>query len=236
MKARHALLACDVFEDELAFLGADPASIRWLEMGLHDRPEKLRAEVDRSLASIEADPEIEIILLAYGMCGRGLIGIKARRCPLLIPQAHDCVSVLMGGKAPHEALLKEHPATYFYSPGWIRGRRVPGPDRESQMRREYTERYPDDEEMVEDLLEADRDTFAHHDTAAYVDFTGDAEAEAYCRSCARQLGWDFKKVKGDHSVLDALLQQRTDDERLLLIPPGHRIGLDADGHLIAERE
>jgi hypothetical protein len=232
---KSSILACDVFEDELKGLGADPASIRWLEMGLHDRPDNLRAEITQTLAEIESNPEVEIILLAYGMCGRGLIGVQAQRCPLLIPQAHDCVSILMGKKERHEALVKEHPATYFYSPGWIRGRRVPGPGREAQMREEYAKRYPDDEEMVEDLLEADRDSFAHHDTAAYIDITDNAEAESYCRNCAAQLGWEFRKLEGDCSLLEALLDSRVEDERLLFVPPGHRIGLDSEGHLIAER-
>jgi hypothetical protein len=86
--------------------------------------------------------------------------------------------------------------------------------------RRIRKRYPDDEETVEDLLEADRDSFAHHDTAAYIDITDNAEAESYCRNCAAQLGWEFRKLEGDRSLLEALLDSRVEDERLLFVPPG----------------
>ena len=40
---------------------------------------------------------------------------------------------------PHSAPihLECNSCTYFFSPGWIRGRRVPGPDREDHLRSFY---------------------------------------------------------------------------------------------------
>ena len=111
---------------------------------------------------------MEAIVLAYGRCGNGLLGVRAGRVPLILPQAHDCISILLGGKERHDALLRENPGTYFYSPGWVRERRVPGPDREAYLRELYHERFEDDPEMIDDLVEADQEMFAHHNCAAYV--------------------------------------------------------------------
>lgn len=232
---RPSVIACDVFADELRALGVGDAEVAWLEMGLHDHPESLRAEVARAIADIEERrPETDAILLAYGLCGNGLLGVRAGRVPLVLPRAHDCVSVLLGGADRHAAVLAENPGTYFYSPGWIRGRRVPGPDREAGLRDLYAGRHPDDPELVEDLIEADRETFAHHSRAAYVDLTGDTRAEDYCRECARHLGWEFKRLDGDPAILRDLIAGKHDDDRFLSVPPGHRIALGAGGRLHAE--
>lgn len=73
MSSHRALLACDVFTDEIAWLlsetGAPVAPVAWLEMGLHDRPDLLRSSIQHELAKLEADPAIDTILLAYGLCG-----------------------------------------------------------------------------------------------------------------------------------------------------------------------
>ena len=142
----YALLACEVFVDEIAALAGEPAPWRaaaWLEMGLHDHPDRLRAAIQTSITGLEADPQVEAIALAYGRCGNGLLGVRAGRVPLVLPQAHDCISILLGGVDRHNALLRENPGTYFCSPGWVREKRVPGPDRETYLRTLYGERYGD---------------------------------------------------------------------------------------------
>lgn len=231
---KTALLACDVFKDELEALGARSSPIRWLEMGLHDQPDVLRGEIQHAIGELETDPAVEAIVLVYGLCGNGLVGVRAGRCPLVLPRAHDCISVMLGGPARHEAFQREHPDTYFYSPGWIRGKRVPGPDREKHLRELYGERYGDDEELIDDLVEVDRETFARHSCAAYVDLTGDARAESYCRECAQHLGWKFRRLEGDPTLLRDLLAGSWDEERFLVVPPGQRIALH-DNRVVAAR-
>jgi len=228
----EAILACDVFREELASLGVEEPRITWLEMGLHDQPDRLRKEISDALSELEKNPEVETILMAYGLCGNGLLGVQAGRCPLVLPRAHDCISILLGGVNPHQAILKETPGTYFYSPGWIREKRVPGPDRDAYLKALYGERYGDDEEMIEDLIEADHDTFAHHECAAYVDLTDNREAEGYARTCADCLGWKFRRLQGDPSMLRALLHGPRECERFLTVPPGQKIGLEG-GQLVA---
>lgn len=232
----YAILACDVFSEELCELGGENPpwqALHYLEMGLHDRPANLRDAVQREIRALEADPAVETVVLAYGRCGNGLVGVAAQRCPLILPQAHDCVSILLGSAERHAALLKENPATYFYSPGWVRGKRVPGPDRETYLRELYAERYEDDEEMIDELVEADQEAFAHHNCAAYVSVVERPEAEDYCRRCARHLNWEHQTLRGDASFLHDLIGGNWEGSRFLRIAPGQRIGADTEGRLIA---
>lgn len=233
---KYALLACDVFADELAALGGDSppwAELRFLEMGLHDNPARLRVEIQQVIDDLSVGAGLSHIVLAYALCGNGLIGVRAGGIPLILPRAHDCISLLLGSVARQRALLREQPGSYFYSPGWIRGRRVPGPDRNEWLKKFYTERYPDDAELVDDLLEADRETFAHYKRALYVDITGDCGAESYCKNCARAMSWEYGRLAGDPRWLRDLLFGHWDADRFLEVPPGARIAL-AGEDLVAE--
>ena len=231
----YALLACDVFAAELAVLGgAQPPwrALEFLPMGLHDQPDALRAELQARVDHLSAWSGIETVVLAYGQCGNGLVGVEAGRVPLILPRASDCVGVLLGSEERHRAVLKENPGAFFYSPGWVRGKRVPGPDREAAVRALYASRYGDDDERIDALVEADAETFAHHNCAAYVDFTGNAVARAYCQSCAHYLGWQYRPLAGDSSYLQDLIDGSWEDAvRFLQVPPGHAIALDASGRL-----
>ena len=231
-----AVVACDVFKDEVEAYsnGAEWRQLVYLEMGLHDQPDILRKEVQQVVDRIEEDPAVEYILLLYGVCGNGLVGIRSSRCRLVLPRAHDCISILMGGPAQHQEFLSKHPGAYFYSPGWVRGKRVPGPDRDAHLRGYYTRKYPDDDDLVEDLIDADRETFVHHDCAAYVDITGNAATEAYCQNCAQSLGWKYRKIEGDPSLLLDFLNGGWDSGRFLVTEPGKQVSdvLDAPGRAI----
>lgn len=231
-----ALVACDVFKDEIESMDlgqASPVASEFLEMGLHDQPARLREAIQEAIERLETEyPIIEYIILAYGLCGGGLSEVRANRAPLVAPRAHDCIAIMLGGMAAFNQASREHPRAYFYSPGWIRGRRVPGPDRDAYLRALYAARHPGDEEMVEDLIEADRDTYAHCDCAAYVDLAGNRKAEEYCRDCAKALGWRYRKLKGDPALLRGLFAGDWDASRYRVVPPGHQIALRDDDRVI----
>lgn len=233
----YAVLACDVFTEEIEELASpEPPwrSLRLLEMGLHDRPAELLNKVQQEIAGIEQDPEIEAIVLAYGRCGNGLLGVRAMRAELILPQAHDCISILLGSSARHAAILRENPGTYFYSPGWMREQRVPGPDREASLRQFYADRYPDDAELIDELIDVDREAFEHHNCAAYISIINRPVAASYCQSCAKHLGWEHKTLTGDPTFLRQLIHGNWDNPDFLKVLPGQKIGADSDGKLVAE--
>ena len=67
--------------------------ITFLDYGLHRVPDKLTWAVQDAINSIETP---SLVLLAYGMCGNGLKGIKSGQHTLVIPRTDDCIAILLG--------------------------------------------------------------------------------------------------------------------------------------------
>lgn len=235
---RLALLACSVFEREIAQLtqvagnASHLAEIQFFEIALHDRPDTLRSTLQQALGALDARNDIEAIALAYGLCGLGTAGLHPLRHRLVFPRVHDCIAIFMGSKeryAEHQAAC---PSCYYYTPGWNRSRRVPGPDKLEALKNDLADRF--DEEDIEFLVETEREQWAQHDTAVYMDLgTEDAESEAdYARRCADWLGWKYQRIQGDPTLLRDLLWGSWDDERFQIIEPGCRLGHSPDAAIM----
>jgi len=232
---RIALLACSVFEREIALYARDATHIvttQFFEMGLHDRPDRMRAVLQEQLEVVDARADIDWVVLAYGLCGRGTVGLSPRQHRLVLPRAHDCVTVFLGSKEAYAQHQCACPSCYYYTPGWNRGRRVPGPERLEALRTELGRKFDADD--VEYLLASEKEQWARHDTVTYLDLgTDDAESEAdYARRCATWLGWQFERRQGDPSLLRDLLWANWDDDRFQVIAPGRQLGHAPDDRVM----
>ena len=87
-----------------------------------------------NLDDVDARTDIEAVVLAYGLCGRGTVGLRPLRHQLVIPRAHDCITVFMGSKEAYADHQRRCPTCYYYTPGWNRARRVPGPEMMETLR------------------------------------------------------------------------------------------------------
>lgn len=226
-----AVLACSVFEREIALHAADAkhiAQVRFFEMGLHDQPDRLRSTLQASLDELDGRTDIEAVVLCYGLCGLGTVGLISLRHRIVIPRAHDCITVFMGSKEAYAEHQRRCATCFYYTPGWNRERRVPGPEALEALRADLTARFdPDD---VEFLLESTHEQWAMHDTATYVDLgTEDRETEAaYARKCADWLGWRFEHLRGDPALLRDLLWCNWDADRFQIFEPGAKLVHAAD--------
>jgi hypothetical protein len=230
-----ALIACRVLDNEIAAFAAGATHIvrqEFFEMGLHDHPAGLRAQLAEAIKRAEEDPAVQAIVLVYGLCGLALAELAPRRCRLVVPRAHDCLTLFLGSKERYAAWMQAEPGTYWYAPGWNRERRVPGPERDAQLRAAFTEKFGAAD--AEALLALDRESFAHHTCAAYVDFglPGDAEHRRYAEGCAAALGWRFAPEQGDAQLLRDLLHGPWDSARFLVVQPGERIAFSPDAAIV----
>lgn len=224
-----------MLDNEVAALTRDATHIvhrEFFEMGLHDNPGGLRQRLAEAIACAEAEPLVEAVVLVYGLCGLALVDLSPQRCRLVVPRAHDCITLFLGSKERYAEEMREEPGTYWYAPGWNREQRVPGPDREAKLRALYAEKFGPDE--VDALLEMDRESFAHHTRAAYVDLgqAGDERHGQYAARCAESLGWRFARRRGDPRLLRDLLHGAWDEERFLVVEPGQQIAFSANGAIV----
>jgi hypothetical protein len=228
---RVAVLACSVFDREIALLAAGAkhiAEIRFFEIGLHDHPSVLRTKLQVNLDDLNHGTGIDAVVLCYGLCGRGTVGLSPTRYKLVIPRAHDCITVFLGSKEKYAEHQRQCATCYYYTPGWNRGRRVPGPEALEALRADLSSRFDSDD--VEFLVDSTREQWAMHDTASYVDLgTLDSAAEeAYARNCADWLGWRFERLSGDPALLRDLLWCNWDADRFQIIEPGSMLAQAGD--------
>jgi hypothetical protein len=118
---RLKVIACEVLFREVCLCAAHSGniiSVEFLKRGLHDNPDILRSDVQKRID--ETDESIyEGILLGYALCSNGTVGIRARGIPLVIPRAHDCVTLFLGSKEKYKEHFADNPGTYYYTSGWL---------------------------------------------------------------------------------------------------------------------
>jgi len=65
------------------------------------------------------------IILGYGLCSNSLVGVTARRQKLIVPRCHDCISLFLGSPARYDAIFRDHPGTFYLTPGWVKQNQDP---------------------------------------------------------------------------------------------------------------
>jgi hypothetical protein len=226
-----ALIACEVFRDEIELVAGTAGHIverQELEIGLHDRPDEMRSILQRKIDGLGDRCDFEAIVLAYGLCGCGTVGLHSDRHTIVIPRAHDCITVFLGSKELYAERQVTCPGCYHYTPGWNRARRVPGPERMAALREEFAKQFdPDD---VDFLLESEQAMWTSYHTSTFIDLeTSKSAAEAaYTKQCADWLGWKFEHLKGDPKLLHDLLWGPWDEDRFQIIRPGFKLAHSPD--------
>lgn len=235
---RIGLVACRVFEDEIAIHGGKAPHILetlFLEVGLHDQPDSLRKTIQSKIDGFDARDDIDAVVLAYALCGLGTAGLRAGRHRLVIPRGHDCITVFMGSKEKFACQQSACPDSYYYTPGWMKANRTPGPGRLESLRAELAEKFePDD---VEFLLESEKANWAQHGKAVYLDLgtTGADEKAADAKAAAESLSWKYERIPGEPTLLRDLLAGRWDAERFQIIEPGQALAHSPDEKIFRAR-
>jgi len=230
------LISCDVLFREMCTLAARSphrVDLRFLPKGLHDLPasemrERLQAVVD----TIETG-SYDAILLGYGLCNNGLHGIQARSLPLVLPRAHDCMTLFFGSKERYLDYFWKNPGVFFKTSGWIERGEPEGELKQLSIGHlhgmdktfeEMVETYGEDNALF--LYE----TLVESQIKAYRQFTfiemgvePDDRFERQTRELAEARGWTFEKIQGNLSLIERLLHGVWDPADFLVIPPGQRI-------------
>jgi hypothetical protein len=243
---RLKCLGCEVFARGLyTFAAQSPhqVDITLLEYGLHNRPAELRRELQARIDAA-AGQDYQAVLLAYGLCGKATAGLRAVKIPLVIPKAHDCITIFLGSRARYTEQFEDNPGTYWYTQDYIERRKEGGSalslgsgtdvDLEA-VYDQYIEKYGQDN--ADYLMEVMGAWQRHYQRAVYIDLgIGDSSAvEALAQSEAARRGWAFERLAGDLRLIRQLLSgvwASGEAEDLLVLGPGEQIEMSFDDQVL----
>lgn len=196
------LIACSMLKKELTYIlqaDAFQGQAVWMEKGLHEHPEKLhdalQAEIDRWAGK-------KYILLAYGLCGNSILGLKSETAQLAVPQFDDCIRMLLSSECGKK--IYSDPRTLYFTDAWME-------DDAFFLKKEnrYTKKYGEKKgmKMIKIMLSNYRDTDMI-DTGLY-----DVDA---CKELIQdrviQCGLQCGTRKGHLRVLRKLIAGQWDEE------------------------
>ncbi|MBN1816707.1 MAG: DUF1638 domain-containing protein [Sedimentisphaerales bacterium] len=227
---RLKFVVCKVLQREAYYCAARSphvVDIHLMPQGLHNEPDKLRSQVQIALAET-CDIQgrcYDAILLGYGLCSNGIVGLTCS-IPLVVPRAHDCVTLLLGSKQRYQDYFDSHRGVYWYSPGWIESQTQPGKQRYETTLAEYTAQYGPDNAQY--LMEVQEGWMKEYSWAVYVDWAlpGSDAFKDYTRRCAEYLGWNYDELPGDPGLMQRMTDGLWDESEFLVVPPGRSIAPD----------
>jgi hypothetical protein len=209
-------------------------------LGLHRDPSDLRSRLQDAIDA--TDPQVyDAIALGYGLCGKSTDGLTSRHVPMILPRAHDCITLFLGDRQRYAREFETCPGTYWYSQDYIERNEgdagalslgaEAGSDIESAYD-EYVAKYGEDNARY--LMDVMGAWQSHYERAAYIDLgLGNGQrVEKQAREEADARGWRFETMTADLVLLKRLIDGQWDAEQFLLVEPGHRIAMSGGSQIV----
>lgn len=206
---RYILLACAVIEQEIAHLRDDRVDMKFLDYGLHRTPENMRIALQSEVDAVSSAGGYHGIILGYGLCGNGIVGITSRKMPLIIPRVHDCISLFLGSAEAYRRESQRYPGTYYLTPGWIEKGETPISKYES-----YTRSYG--RKRAEWLI---HEELKNYTRIAFINTGGGPSMEQYretARKNAEFLGIAYEELEGSPTLFRELIRGPWDEDFIIL--------------------
>ena len=232
-KAKIHLVACGVLSLDMKPVSENLGvsfTTTYLEGGLHDNPAELRRRLQAAIDA-EDDNGHDYIAIGYGICGRGAVGIRARKTPLVIPRVHDCISLFLGSDEAYRREFAQCPGTYYISAGWYEEKVQPksgsehvedkkDPDSKDRRYEYLEEKYG--KENADEITRFLSSWQRNYNRAVFID-TGVGKKRKYgqyAKAMAEEFGWQYQQIDGSLSLLEKVIRADPSDGDILIIPPG----------------
>jgi hypothetical protein len=146
----NTVVACGSIKPELEKMAGEAVEkvhLHFLPQNLHRAPHKMKEMIQKAID--EKSSVSERIVLGYGLCSNGIVGVKAPQQGLYVPKVHDCIAFYLGSREKYNKIFRQHPGTYHLTKSWIDNEKDPL----GLMENEYTRRVG--EEMAKEAIETE---------------------------------------------------------------------------------
>lgn len=241
---RLKLIACEILYREFCWAvsrSPNRVDIEFLPKGLHDMgQEGMTSRLAETLQRID-EAGYDAVLFGYGLCSNGLVGLTARSVPLVVPRAHDCITLFLGSKERYLDYFQSHPGVYFKTSGWLErgqnleqlaGQSIQERSGMGQTYEELAAKYGEDNAKF--LYEQLGNMTRNYGQFTYIEMglEPDGRFERTARQQADEQGWKFEKLQGDLDLIRRLVDGPWDDADFLVVPPGSRLAVSFDDSII----
>lgn len=210
----YKIIACQTVGEDLKEFINEECEMVSLEFGLHDYPDRLNKKLQ---AEINQPGNFEAILLGYGLCSKGALGLGSSRNKLIIPKRHDCIGIFLGNRKKYLVQHQKAPGTYYLTKGWIKH----GGDPFKEFLR-WSDKYG-----KEKALRVINKTLENYTRLIYIKTGKDNQKKEiiYAKKIARLFGLKFEVMQGDNVLLKKIVRGVWDED-FIIIEPGGKITLE----------
>lgn len=241
---RLKLISCEIFYRE--FCAAISRSVNTIEVefltkGLHDiGAADMLARLQDAVDRVEP-ARYDAVLLGYGLCNNGIAGLSARQTQLVVPRAHDCITLFLGSKERYLDYFNNHPGVFFETTGWLERGESDGELSQLALGKklgiaasfdDLAARYGEDNARY---LEEELGRLAsHYRQISFIEMgvEPDSGFEGRARAKAESRGWTFEKLRGDARLIQCLVDGPWHESEFLVVPPGETIAAEYDREIV----
>jgi len=217
------IVACRVMQELLETMLPKDMPRVYMDILLHNTPKKLAAALQEK---IDAVAESSNIIIGYGLCGNGLVGVNARNHTLIIPRTHDCVAIFLGSHQRYVQRFFANPNTYYLTRGWLEANDDPLSDYGDYCR-DY------DQDTADYLVDM---KYRHYRHLCMVGFSQQELDECRPMSqqvaefCSTRWGMAYEEILGSTALLEDLLRMAVnvdrDNSEFVVVPPSREISAE----------
>jgi len=238
---RLRLIACEVLAREVYLCAAfspHAVDVELIEKGLHNTPDLLRAQLQDRVDAIN-NGSYDAVVLGYGLCGNALLDLAARDVRIVMPRAHDCITLFLGSRARYNTQFADNPGTYYYTSDYIErvcfdpktAAMSLGAVTQQDMQTvydDYVAKYGKDN--ADYLMEVMGAWAEHYSRAVFIEHaeTRFLGLERVAVEEAKRRGWSYERVAGSLELFKQLLSGEWPAEDFLVLEPGQTVAASYD--------
>ncbi len=215
---KKVIIACASIRPELEKhgQGLEGVGLFFMDQGLHRVPQKMPVILQDIIDKVAQGDKVEHIILGYGLCSNGVVGLEAPLQGLLIPKAHDCIAFFLGSKEAHEKHFNKYPGTYYLTKSWIDNQKDPL----GLMINEYTERVG--REDAEWAIKEETKNYSH---IAFINTLkeGAGPYRERAKENARYFNKNYQELEGSSDFIMKMLHGPYNSKHFVEIPRGQEV-------------